>query len=66
MLTWNPDGQEELITQLGQKAISKLYEIQCSFVINMLLKRKKNSWVFSFSEKLRQAIKFWKKLRNSH
>jgi Fe-S oxidoreductase len=50
MLTRNPEEQEELITQLWQKTICKLCKIQCSFVINMLLKRKKIVGFFFFAK----------------
>ncbi len=65
MLTRNPEGQEELITQLWQQAICKLYEIQCS-IHHKYDTRKKKYWVFLFCKKLRHTIKFWKKIRNSH
>ena len=41
MLTRNPEGQEELITQLWQKAICKLYEIQCSIHNKYVITTKK-------------------------
>ena len=40
MLTRNPEGQEELITQLWQKTICKLYEIQCSIRNKYVTKKK--------------------------
>tara|TARA_B100000780_G_C20693412_1_gene275779 strand:+ start:246 stop:470 length:225 start_codon:yes stop_codon:yes gene_type:complete len=40
MLTRNLEGQEELITQLWQKAIFKLCKIQCS-VCNKYVTKKK-------------------------
>ena len=47
MLTRNPEGQEELITQLWQKAIFKLCKIQCS-VCNEYVTKKKEILGFFF------------------
>ena len=40
MLTRNLEGQEELITQLWQKAIFKLCKIQCSICNEYVTKKK--------------------------
>ena len=40
MLTRNLEGQEELITQLWQKAIFKLCKIQCSVCNEYVTKKK--------------------------
>ena len=47
MLTRNLEGQEELITQLWQKAIFKLGKIQCS-VCNKYVTKKKEILGFFF------------------
>ena len=47
MLTRNLEGQEELITQLWQKAIFKLGKIQCS-VCNKYVTKKKEIFYFLF------------------
>ena len=47
MLTRNLEGQEELITQLWQKAIFKLCKIQCS-VCNEYVTKKKEILGFCF------------------
>ena len=63
MLTRNLEGQEELITQLWQKAIFKLCKIQCS-VCNEYVTKKKEILGFIlcfFCKKLRHTIKFWEK-----
>ena len=54
MLTRNPEGQEELITQLWQKAISKLYEIQCSIWNKYVTKKKEKLLGFSFLQKIKK------------
>ena len=65
MLTRNLEGQEELITQLWQKAIFKLGKIQCS-VCNKYVTKKKEILGFFFSssffcKKLRHTLRFWEK-----
>jgi hypothetical protein len=54
MLNRNPEGQEELITQLWQKAISKLYEIQCSIWNKYVTKKKEKLLGFSFFAKIKK------------
>ena len=62
MLTRNLEGQEELITQLWQKAIFKLGKIQCS-VCNKYVTKKKEilGFFFFFCKKLRHTLRFWGK-----
>ena len=55
MLTRNPEGQEELIIQLWQKAICKLFEIQFR-IHNKHVTKKEKKMCFSFCKILRQYI----------
>ena len=48
MLTRNLEGQEELITQLWQKAIFKLGKIQCSVCNKYVTKKKEIFGIFCF------------------
>ena len=53
----NLEGLKELITQLWQKAICKMYEIQCS-ICNKYVSLK-----FSFLQKIKTHYQdFWEKL----
>ena len=52
MLTRNLEGQEDLITQLWQKAIFKLGKIQCS-VCNKYVTKKKEILGFFFLQKIK-------------
>ena len=53
MLTRNPERQEELIIQLLQKAICKLYEIQCRIHNKYVTKKEEKSLGFSFLKKVK-------------
>ena len=57
MLTRNPEGQEELIIQLWQKAICKLFEIQFRIHNKYVTKKEKKCWVFC--KKIRHTIKIY-------
>ena len=48
MLTRNLEGQEELITQLWQKAICTMYEIQCRIHNKYVTKKEEKLLGFSF------------------
>ena len=64
MLTRNLEGQEELITQLWQKAIFKLCKVQC-IVCNKYVTKKKEILGFFFDffcKKLRHTQILGKKL----
>ena len=64
MLTSNLEEQEELITQLWQKAIFKLGKIQCSVCNKYVTKKKEilGFFVFVFfCKKLRHTLRFWEK-----
>jgi hypothetical protein len=64
MLTRNPEGQEELIIQLWQKAICKLFEIQFRIHNICVTKKEKKCWFFSFlQKKLRHTINFLQKIK---
>ena len=54
MLTRNPKGQEELIIQLWQKAICKLYEIQCRIHNKYVTKKEEKLLGFSFLQKIKK------------
>ena len=58
MLTRNPEGQEELIIQLWQKAICKLYDIQCR-IHNKCVTKKEN-----FLQKVKTHYQMLEKIRN--
>ena len=67
MLTRNPEGQEELIIQLWQKAICTLYEIQCRIHKEYVTKKKEKLSGFSFLQKIKKHYQiFAKKIRNGH
>ena len=53
ILTRNPERQGELITQLWQKAICKLCEIQCSVRNKYVTKKKEKLLGFSFLQKIK-------------
>ena len=53
MLTRNPEGQEELIIQLWQKAIFKLYETQCRIHNKYVTKKEEKLLGFSFLQKIK-------------
>ena len=65
MLTRNLEGQEELITQLWQKAIFKLGKIQCSVCNKYVTKKKEILGFFLFfvffCKELRHTLRFWEK-----
>ena len=63
MLTRNPEGQEELITQLWQKAICKLYEIQCSICNKYVTKKKEKLLGFSFLQKIKTHYQILEKIK---
>ena len=63
MLTKNPEGQEELITQLWQKAICKLYEIQCSIRNKYVTKKKEKLLGFSFLQKIKTHYQIFDKIK---
>ena len=63
MLTRNPEGQEELITQLWQKAICKLYEIQCSIPNKYVTKKKEKLLFFSFLQKIKKHYQIFAKIK---
>ena len=63
MLTRNPEGQEELITQLWQKAICKLYEIQCSIRNKYVTKKKEKLLGFSFLQKIKTHYQIFEKIK---
>jgi len=61
MLTRNPEGQEELIIQLWQKTICKLYEIQ-SRIFNKYVTRKEEKLLdFSFLQKIKTHYQIFAK-----
>ena len=53
MLIRNPEGQEELIIQLWQKAICKLFEIQFRIHNKYVTKKEKKMLGFSFLQKIK-------------
>ena len=53
MLTRNPEGQEELIIQLWQKAICKLFEIQFRIHNKYVTKKEKKMLGFPFLQKIK-------------
>ena len=63
MLTRNPEGQEELITQLWQKAICKLYEIQCSIWNKYVTKKKEKMLGVSFLQKIKTHYQILEKIK---
>ena len=63
MLTRNPEGQEELITQLWQKAICKLYEIQCSIRNKYVTKKKEKILGVSFLQKIKTHYQILEKIK---
>ena len=61
MLTRNPEGQEELIIQLWQKAICKLYEIQCRICNKYVTKKEEKLLGFSFLQKIKTHYQIFAK-----
>ena len=61
MLTRNPEGQEELIIQLWQKAICKLYEIQCRIHNKYVTKKEEKRLGFSFLQKIKTHYQIFAK-----
>ena len=62
-LNADPEGQEELITQLWQKAICKLYDIQCSIRNKYFTKKKEKLLGFSFLQKIKTQYQIFEKIR---
>ena len=61
MLTRNPEGQEELIIQLWQKAICKLYEIQCRIHNKYVTKKEEKLLGFSLLQKIKTHYQIFAK-----
>ena len=57
------EGQEELITQLWQKAICKLYEIQYSIRNKYVSKKKEKLLDFSFLQKIKTHYQILEKIK---
>ena len=61
MLTRKPERQEELIIQLWQKAICKLYEIQCRIHNEYVTKKGEKRLGFSFLQKIKTHYQMFAK-----
>ena len=62
MLTRNPEGQEELVIQLWQKAICKLYKIQSRSHSKYVTKKKEKLLGFSFLQKIKTHYQILEKI----